>query len=88
MLVDREITNEQEGKPLDGTGNTYLSDGRADSKIEATWWITNANIGSEKSGNSGCNSGFAALSFTGMSVSMLVRARRSWRMKTMEKSRR
>jgi hypothetical protein len=76
MLVDREITNEQEGKPLDGTGNTYLSDGKADSKIEATWWITNANIDSEKSGNGGCNSGFAGLSFAGLSVLMLVCALR------------
>jgi hypothetical protein len=76
MLVDRKITNEQEGKPLDGTGNTYLSDGKADSKIEATWWITNANIDSEKSGNGGCNSGFAGLSFAALSALMLVRARR------------
>jgi hypothetical protein len=75
MIADREITNDQEGKPLDGSGNTYLSDGKADSKIEATWWITNANIESD-SGNSGCNSGFAALTFAGLSVLMLAHARR------------
>jgi hypothetical protein len=68
MLVDREITNNEEGKPLDGTGNTYLSDGITNSKIEATWWITNTNIGSEKSGNGGCDSGFAGLAFVGLSV--------------------
>jgi hypothetical protein len=76
MLVDRQITNDEEGKPLDGTGNTYLSDGSANSKIEATWWITNTNTNKE-SGSGGCNSGFATLSFAGLSVLlMLVRARR------------
>jgi hypothetical protein len=77
MLVDREITNDEEGKPLDGTGNTYLSDGSANSKIEATWWITNANNDDHESGgNGGCNAGFAAISFAGLLVSMLVCTRR------------
>jgi hypothetical protein len=77
MIVDREITNDQEGKPLEGenTGNTYLSDGETNSKIEATWWITNTNI--EKSGNGGgCNSGFTPLAFVGLSASLFIRPRR------------
>jgi hypothetical protein len=67
MLVDREVIGDKEGKELDGegTGNTYLSDGKTDSKIGATWWITNTNIDSEKSGG-GCNSGFAALVFVSL----------------------
>jgi hypothetical protein len=63
MIVDREITNDQEGKALDGTGNTYLSDGEANSKIEATWWITNTNKEGTATGGGGCNSGFAGLAF-------------------------
>jgi hypothetical protein len=66
MLVDREITNDEEGAPLDGTGNTYLSDGRTNSKIEATWWITNTNKKSGSGGSGGCNSGFATLSVAGI----------------------
>jgi hypothetical protein len=75
MLVDREITNNEEGKPLDGTGNTYLSDGKTDSKIEATWWITNTNIDSEKSGG-GCNSDFATLSFVCLPVLVTLLSRK------------
>jgi hypothetical protein len=60
-LVDRERTN-NEGEKIDGAQN-YVSDGKADSKLVATWWITNTNIDSKKSGSGGCNSGFMALAF-------------------------
>jgi hypothetical protein len=73
-LVDREVTN-NEGAMLDDTQN-YVSDGKADSKLEATWWITTANTNSDGSGSGGCNSGLAALAFICLPVSMLVRARR------------
>jgi Synergist-CTERM protein sorting domain-containing protein len=61
-------------KSLDGTGNTYLSDGKADSKIEAIWWITNANIGSESNsdGSSGCNLGFVALALACLPVFVVL----------------
>jgi hypothetical protein len=71
-LVDREVTD-NEGAKLDGSQN-YVSDGKSDSVLETIWWI--AKSGGEGNGSGGCNSGFAALAFVGLSASALVRTRR------------
>jgi hypothetical protein len=65
-LVDREVTG-NEGVKLDQTNN-YVSDGKADSVLETTWWIAKSGSGSGSNGGSGCNSGFAALAFVCLPV--------------------
>jgi hypothetical protein len=72
-LVDRGVTN-KEGEMIDGA-QRYVSDGKADSKIEATWWITSAGV--HKSGGSGCNSGFAVIAFAAV-FAALFRGKRGY----------
>ncbi|MDR1377156.1 MAG: hypothetical protein LBJ22_06565, partial [Synergistaceae bacterium] len=72
MLVDRKITN-QEGEMIDNMQH-YVSDGKDDSKLEATWWITNANIGSESDRNSsgGCDLGFVGLALACLPIFVVL----------------